>query len=108
MLSGGSSHYYSTSTATAKVDGVVWDAGLSYSTGPYAISLGAINGEFEGLVANTNDDETTTIMLSGKYTLGPGVDWKTSLFTTDYDDETNAAANNNDGWGLVTGLHLTF
>ncbi len=109
-LSGGIADYDAENSSSAETltDGQVWDIGLSYATGPYAISLGYLESELEGSDAVAAEDEVDTIMLSGKYTLGPGVDWKTSIFHTDWEGETTTLANDNDGWAVVTGLHLTF
>ncbi len=93
-------------------DGYAWDAGVSYATGPYAVSLSYFQSSYEGAVGanNGNEDEIQSWMLSGKYTMGPGIDARASLFTAEYDDEAGAAtpANSNEGWGLVTGMTVTF
>ncbi|MCB2101968.1 MAG: porin, partial [Rhodobacterales bacterium] len=89
-------------------DGDTWSVGVSYATGPFAVSIGYMASEREGTVANPADDELTLIQASGKYNLGPGVDLKASVFKADYDDETTAAANNNEGWGVVAGIALGF
>lgn len=93
---------------TTSASGVVWDAGLAYETGPYAVSLNYSRSRAEGSVLFAGDDTIEVLMLSGAYTMGPGVALKGSLFQVDYEDETNLAANENGGWGLVTGLALDF
>lgn len=111
-LGGGFIHYDDRSTLvagqTASNDGYVFDVGGSYTTGPYSVSLTWLRSVQEGLLTNTNNDVKDQVMLSGAYNLGAGIDFKTSLFYADYDDETTVAANNNEGWGLVGGLQLTF
>ncbi|MCW9001429.1 MAG: porin [Rhodospirillales bacterium] len=89
-------------------DGDVFDLGVSYKTGPYGISLTYLRSEVEGDTANNDDDEVTFISLGGSYDMGPGVQLVGSLIHGDYDDETTAVANNNDGWGLVAGVKVSF
>lgn len=116
-LAGGVADYNTASRGcvTTQTEGVVWDAGLAYKTGPYGVSLGYLRSGMQGSTNTSGtDDVVTTYMFSGSYTLGPGIDLKGSIFHVDYDDETatnagvNSAANSNDGWGVVGGLALTF
>lgn len=93
---------------TASDDGYKWDIGLGYKTGPYAVSAYYTSAQSEGLLANANEDEYDALIIGGAYNLGPGVDLKASVFRADYDDETAANANNNDGWGVSAGMYLTF
>lgn len=89
-------------------DGYAFDIGGSYATGPYAVSVTWLHSETEGALATAGQDEKDSIMLSGAYNLGPGVDLKASVFHVDYEDETTANVNNNEGWGVVGGVVLTF
>jgi len=95
-------------TRTATQDGDAWDLGLAYETGPYAVSLTYFSGALEGNNTIAGDEETTSLMLSGAYNMGPGVNVKGSIFQADYDDEVTTATQNNDGWGAVAGLTLDF
>ncbi|CDL00695.1 conserved protein of unknown function [Magnetospirillum gryphiswaldense MSR-1 v2] len=95
----------------ASNDGYAWDIGLMYETGPYAISFTYFNSVAEGLVAN-GQDEVTVYQVSGKYNMGAGVDLLATVGHAEYDDEsaktTNADANHNEGWSVMTGLSLQF
>ncbi len=92
----------------ASQSGYASNVGLVYATGPYAASITWLRSETEGVISIDGEDEKDSVMLSGSYALGPGVDLKGSVFWVDYDDETAVQANNNDGWGAVAGLSLAF
>ena len=99
--------------AAAKV-GNLWDAGISYVTGPYGVSF----NYFHGTAANTNgstkgytDDRDHIYTLSGSYEMGPGVTLSESLFSFGYNSGVGGStgtANSNTGWGAVTGLNVAF
>ncbi|CAA7621868.1 porin [Magnetospirillum sp. UT-4] len=98
--------------ATASLDGYVWDIGLMYATGPYAISLAYITSEVDGAIATSDSDEVTAYQLSGKYNLGAGVDVLASIGHVEYVDEVAVTAtgdaDHNEGWTVMTGLSLAF
>lgn len=94
-----------TDTATS-FDGEGYDIGVSYAWDASAVSLSYFHGEVEGLVGTDGDDENDTVMLSGSYGIGPGIDVIGSIFATEYDGD--AADSSNEGWGVVTGLVLSF
>jgi len=112
------------------VKGSGWDAGVQYASGPYAVSLAYFRSSVDSGVANATDntktyigsgeDTVTAYQLSGKYTLGAGVDLLASVGHIKYHDagETNATgaagavasgpSTNNKGWTAMTGLSLAF
>jgi len=98
---------------TNSATGYGWDLGLQYATGPYAVSLAYFNSKVQG-GNNTlsGEDEITAYQLSGKYTMGAGVDLLASVGHIEYDDEQAKAAtndtNHNEGWTVMTGLSLQF
>ena len=57
------------------------------------------------MVDADDGDEQSGTMLSGSYTLAPGVDSKTSLFAAERD---NADGSSVEGTGFVTGIVLSF
>lgn len=87
-------------------DGIAWDVGVSYTSGPFAVSLGYFTSEADGIGAGAADQEMNLIQLSGAYTMGPGVTLVGSLFYNEYDG--TAATGDNEGVGFVTGMRLTF
>lgn len=93
---------------TSSADGNVWTAGVSYATGPMALSVGYLSGENKGTIATAGDDETTVIMASASYDLGGGIGVAASVFKADYDDESTANANNNEGWAAIAGVTVGF
>ena len=95
-------------STTASSDGYAFDIGASYATGPYAVSLSWFRSEAEGDTATNGEDTKDSIMLSGAYNLGPGIDLKGSVFHVDYDAEVTTADNNNSGWAAVAGVAVTF
>lgn len=93
--------------------GISWDAGVSYVTGPYGVSL----TYFHGTSANAGGSTTATNYtydkdyawtLAGAYDLGPGVKLTESVFYVDYKSGQNTAADENHGWGAVTGIGVNF
>ena len=97
--------------AANAMNGYGYSAGVSYATGPYAVSLGYGYEEFEATPdAAGLEDTQGTWMLSGSYEMGPGVSLLGSVFGTDYEGETpnDNGADDNDGWGVVAGLAVNF
>jgi len=94
--------------STALQDGYAFDVGLAYATGPYSLSLSYFGQELEGNSATAGEEKTSSVMLSGAYNMGPGVDIKGSVFRAEYEDEVTTATQNNEGWGAVAGMAIEF
>ncbi len=96
--------------SAVSIDGYGYSVGLSYATGPYAVSLSYGHNEEEGLVNDNDQDEEDAWMLSGRYDLGAGVSLRGSIFSQEYTGEVqnDGGADDNDGWGVVTGLRVDF
>ena len=73
--------------------------GAMYSDGPMAISLSYMMSEDDA------GGDASTAMLSGSYTLAPGIAWKTSVFAG---EQNTAASGSADGTAFVTGIKLSF
>ncbi len=84
----------------ATADSKVFDVGMMYETGPYAMSVAYIAGEVEG----NEDDTNSTLLFSGKYNMAAGVDAFATVGFGDY--EIGNAKN--DGWAAITGMMLSF
>ena len=95
-------------SSTAVSDYKAYDFGVSYETGPWKVAASYYHTETPLSAATAGDDETTHYMLSGSYAAGPGVTFGANIFMAEYDDETTAAASNNEGWGVVGGVTLEF
>ena len=84
-----------------EADYEVVSVGGKYSDGPMAISLSHMMAEDDA------GGDSGVTMLSGSYTLAPGIDWKTSIFggeeNTGGTDKTSV-----EGTAFVTGITLSF
>ncbi|MBL8702190.1 MAG: porin [Alphaproteobacteria bacterium] len=89
-------------------DGYNWGVGASYVTGPFAVGLSYMTSNVEGTTTNSKNDKFHQILLSGAYTMGPGVDLIGALFHISFKDEGGATANKNSGVGAITGVRLSF
>jgi len=85
-----------------------WDVGLSYASGPYAVSVAYFKSKAEGQKTVAGQDEIEFYQVSGKYNLGAGVDVLATVGHAQYEDETGLAQNENKGWAVMTGLSLQF
>jgi len=91
-------------------NGRVWDAGLQYASGPYAISFSTLQSVSDGSGTDHGHDKLALYQLSGKYAMGPGVDALASIAHVAYDSNegANSDANHNKGVTVMTGLSLAF
>ena len=96
-------------TATTTVsDYTAYDAGIGYKTGAVKVSF-AYNHTNSPLASGTPGDDTSSLyVLGGGYNLGPGIDLLGSLFRAEYDDETTNASANNDAWGAIAAIKVSF
>jgi len=88
-----------------------YDFGVSYATGPYAVSASYMHLEQDTAANATTDHTRDSWMVSGAYDLGAGVTFKGSVFGAEFDDETTnaaAATTDNEGFGVVAGLKVSF
>jgi len=105
------------------VNGTAWDVGVQYASGPYAVSAAYFkssvdNGSYSvssstgynnSLTPGEGKDKVEIYQVSGKYSLGAGVDVLASVAHAKYEDGTSTAgADNNEGWTAMTGLSLAF
>jgi outer membrane protein OmpU len=103
-------------TKTAAYAGQSFDVGLSYTTGPFATSVGYFHdtskddGTHALIGSGGGADSTNVYVLSGAYTMGPGVVWQNSLAHVQYKsgDGSTSALDHNSGNLLVTGIKVTF
>lgn len=107
------------SNTATNVEGTAWDVGLAYTYNilsfPGRISLVHLRGE-QDHTPGLGDDEGEYIVLGNEWTIGPGVRWSTTLFKSDYNDESPGNAGptggttgyGGSGYGLITGIRLAF
>jgi predicted porin len=86
----------------------VYEIGISYASGPFKVSATYLHGEQPLASATQGEDEVDKFQIGGQYNMGPGVDLQGSLTYVDWNDETTADANNNDGWAVVGGVKVSF
>jgi len=91
-----------------------FDIGVSYAMDAATVSLTYGYAEYGNRDIDSSSNvnlagtgEISTVDLGMSYALGAGVAWRSSIFWFD-DDSDNAAIADNDGFGAVTGLALTF
>ncbi|MGE5517720.1 MAG: porin [Bacteroidota bacterium] len=92
---------------TGAAQGHGWDAGIQYASGPYAISFIYLE-QTAASAAASGDDKFTAYQVSGKYSLGAGVDALASVGHAEFESATGLAQNENKGWAVMTGLSLAF
>lgn len=95
-------------SADLDLNAQAWDVGLQYAFDRYAVSLAYYRSEADGSDAVEAHDIIEFYLLSGKYSLGPGIDLLASAGHANYTSEDHAQAEENDGWTLMSGLSLTF
>ncbi len=77
-------------TAVARSEeGEAWDAGVSYSTGPWGVSATYFHGEWEASLGG-GDDEMDAVVGAVSYALGPGITTSASVLYGKLEDEGGA------------------
>lgn len=85
-------------------------AGIAWDHGPWAAGLGAISSRTAGMAAGRGTDLGDLALLSGSYSLGPGVHLTAALFAARFaaGRTTYGAEDRNLGYGATSGLRLAF
>jgi predicted porin len=93
-------------------DSTGWDAGVSYATGPYAVSFSYMSlEEDDDGTAAAQEDTAKQWVLGASYDLGAGVTAIGSVFAAEYDDADKTAPDateDNEGFGVAAGLKVSF
>ncbi|HVI52788.1 MAG TPA: porin [Candidatus Sulfotelmatobacter sp.] len=107
--------YHGATAQALAYAGQSWDAGVSYATGPYSVSLAFFHdtSKDSGALGSSHSyaaDSTDVWSLGAAYVAGPGVTFRASVSTVDYKDgsDVGAAANKNNGVVAVTGIKVDF
>ncbi|GHU03448.1 porin [Alphaproteobacteria bacterium] len=90
-----------------------YDVAVSYQAKDFGVSFGYFHDQSKGydIAANNPRNASSTsdvFALSAAYTMGPGVQWKNSLYYADFDNTGSGVANKNDGILFVSGLFVAF
>jgi hypothetical protein len=88
-----------------KMNGTSWTIGGAYEFGPYKVGLGWMTGT-NNKTGGGGQDRLDQGVLSGTYTLGPGIRLVGGLMYYDWEEENRNSQNN--GVGALTGLKLAF
>ncbi|MCP4346342.1 MAG: porin, partial [Desulfobacterales bacterium] len=86
-------------------DGQAWNVGVAWEQGPYGASVAYMSASEE---VGSAEDKIDTVLVSGRYNLGAGVDAFASFGYVDYDDESENGQLNNKAAVVATGVALTF
>ena len=86
-------------------NGTSWTAGAAYEFGPYKVGVDYMKGE-NNKTTSGGLDRLEQAVVSGTYTLGPGIRLVGGVFYYDWEEENSMSKNN--GVGGVTGLKLAF
>jgi predicted porin len=94
-------------------DTTAFDVGVAYAMDAAKVSLSYAHSEAYTRTSSTDTpanaaagNDVDTVDLGLAYALGAGVDWKTSIFW--FDSDGRGATADNDGYGAVTGIKLSF
>ncbi len=85
-------------------DGRGYDVGVAYAFDAYQVSLSYYNGKAADSAA-AGDSKNETVMVSGNYEVGLGVNLLASIFRTKFEADTGT---DNTGWAAITGLTVSF
>lgn len=87
-------------------DGQAWNVGVAWEQGPYGASVAYMNSKAND--STTTEDEISTVLVSGRYNMGAGVDAFASFGYVEYDAQEAAAGSDNKAAVVATGIALTF
>jgi predicted porin len=104
----GGAYSEQTGASSARANGQIWNVGVAYETGPWAMSIEYVNGENQDNAAGANDDETLEqFMAQLTYSIAKGV--RVSAFAAWLDFDEDASSNDDiDGFVIGTALALSW
>ncbi len=94
--------------ASGSFDGVAYDVGLAYTTGPWKFGYTFYKSSMEGDLRTKGRDKHQIHNGGGAYTMGPGVTVSANIAYQKYQDEVKQAGDKQEALGLITGLSLAF
>jgi len=94
-------------------DGKAWDVGLTYTFGPAEVGVTYFRGKNEAATAIAGEDKSKLFSISGRYTLGPGVQLLATGFHAKIEGEGTTTSggqdlDNNKATGIMGGVVLSF
>jgi hypothetical protein len=94
-------------TANSQDEEVV-NVGVQWAQGKTTISVNYFRSEMELATATEGEDSLTKWTIGGKYAMGPGIDFVGTVQNIKWEDEANAAIDNNKGTAFVGGVAVKF
>ncbi len=97
-----------TATTTAlggSNEGQAYDVGVSYSTGPWGVSVTYFHGEEESSTADPDDDEVDAIVGAVSYAVGPGITASGSVYYANFENEDGVESESTMG---IVGIAISF
>ncbi|HRK95653.1 MAG TPA: porin, partial [Rhodospirillales bacterium] len=95
---------------TNQINSTGWTVGAAYEIGPYKVGVdymrGVGNPNTVGAADTSGRQRLDQAVLSGTYTLGPGIRLVGGVFWFDGESEGNTVEN--DGYGVATGFKIGF
>ncbi|MBK8208711.1 MAG: porin [Rhodospirillales bacterium] len=94
-----------TAGSPIRSNGTSWTTGVAYEFGPYKVGVDYMKGE-NNKTTSGGLDRLEQGVVSGTYTMGPGIRLVGGVFYYDWQEENRLSSNN--GYGALTGLKLAF
>ncbi|MBB3063924.1 MULTISPECIES: porin [Limibacillus] len=88
--------------------GESYDAGVSYTTGPWGASFTYFHGEAEGTVGLAGDEEQDAFQFAVSYAMGPGVTLEGNITHVEFDDDDGGAGFDDHATYGILGVKLSF
>lgn len=88
-------------------DGDVWELGVGYETGPYALAAAYMSSKAKG-AATVGNDEWTAWTVGASYDLGAGVGLVAQYHAEEWTQEGNVANGSSNTSALVAGVEIGF
>ena len=87
-------------------DGLAWDAGATYSTGPWTVGATYFHSEVEG-AAGGGDSELSSAQGGIAYAVGPGITASANVLWAEWDGQGGNGVEAS-GFGGIVGMHIGF
>lgn len=96
--------------ANGSTEGNAWELGVSYETGPYAVSAGYMVAKNDGVIATVGENKDTRWNVAATYDMGAGVVLMADYYHAKNDKEgTGTAANAaRSVSGVIAGIEVGF
>lgn len=90
---------------TVSSEGVAWDVGVSYSTGPWSFGVTYLSGNADGSLADPDEDDMQAVSAGLSYAVGPGITARAGVMWAEWEPES---ADEQSGVAGAIGLSFSF